>query len=91
MDPLTIALIASAASAAAQGTGSFIGGRKAKRAQKEQDKATRKQTRKAFKEDALQRAAELETHGTQVRANKNKMKANQSMTTAELVREALKG
>jgi len=88
IDPGTAMLIASAVSAAAAGAGQAISGSKAKKAAKLRSKEMKRETHAGLVNEALQRAAELETHKLSSRGKLAKRSTQSMQNTADLVRGA---
>jgi hypothetical protein len=88
VDPATALLIASAIGTSAEVGGNIFSGRKAKKAGKMRAKEMKRETHAGLLQDALQRSAELQTHGLNSRSKTGKNRARSFQDTADLIRGA---
>jgi hypothetical protein len=90
LDPGTAMLIASAVSAAAQGIGSKIAGKKQKKSARLRSKEAKRETNANLLNEANNREAEEHTNHLSSRARLRKRSSQSLQDTSDLVRGALK-
>ena len=89
IDPGTAMVIASMVSAAAKGTGDYLGNKSQEKQAKRRSKETERETKAGLLQDALERSAQLESHRLAGRQKLGKRKAHSLQDTSDLVRGAL--
>lgn len=88
IDPGTAMLISTAIASGAQAAGNAVSGSNAKKEAKRRAKETKRETFASLLDDAMQRNAELTSHGLSSRGKLGKRKAQSMQDTSDLVREA---